>query len=274
MSMATRWTLIGLGTLLLASQTLAVPVLLQDKNSSALIDPTGPLPYGNYSWTVDGVEQLALQWFWYRIGNNPESALHTLPLVGQFSVDTNPFTDVRADSLSVLHRAPGLMEVETVYTLRGGNSGSRQSDLMEGITIRNLSAAPLPITFFQYADFNVQGTPNDDSLYMPYPNTARQNDPVASVSETVVTPTPTHHQVDLAAPLLAMLNDAAPTVLNDLSGPLGPADVAWAFQWDFLIPAGGSVLISKDKQITPEPATMVLIFAGLAGWGLRRRRGV
>jgi len=49
-------------------------VALEDKNSTAQIalDPNLGDPNavaGQFSWVVDGVEQIYQQWFWYRIGD-------------------------------------------------------------------------------------------------------------------------------------------------------------------------------------------------------------
>jgi hypothetical protein len=62
--------------------------------------------------------------------------------------------------------------------------------------------------------------------------------------------------------------------LNDVNGPVGPGDVTWALQWDLIIPAGGSLGISKDKSrhinFVPEPSSLAL--AGLSAVVLAFRR--
>jgi len=63
------------------------------------------------------------------------------------------------------------------------------------------------------------------------------------------------------------LSDAAATDLADLPGPLVGVDASWAFQWDFELPSGQSMLISKDKSVrpSPEPSSIVLCLIGLLG---------
>src|SRR5271165_3106552 len=62
-------------TMALAPQSQA-SVTLTDQNSTVLIDPTSQA--GVYNWTVDGINNLYQQWFWYRIGSTG----------GQSSIDT------------------------------------------------------------------------------------------------------------------------------------------------------------------------------------------
>jgi hypothetical protein len=71
---------------------------------------------------------------------------------------------------------------------------------------------------------------------------------------------------------LDSLNDGLPTTLNGNLGPM-TGEVAWALEWDFTLPAGGSYLISQDKTLTlvPEPVTLALVGLGLAAVFCRRR---
>ena len=55
-----------------------LPITLQDGNTTVTIDPNNPAD-GVNSWTVNGVNQLLQQWFWYRIGNTgPAYSIDTL----------------------------------------------------------------------------------------------------------------------------------------------------------------------------------------------------
>ncbi len=161
------------------------------------------------------------------------------------------------------------MQIETIFTLRGGTDGSGRSDLAEQIVIRNLGTSTLSLSFFQFVDFDLGGDFADDTGEIINGNTVRQSDDDFSISETVVTPQPALFQVDDQSVLSGLLNDDA---IDDLSGQSSyVGDVAWAFQWDITLEAGQTFIISKDKSIVPAPGSLAL----LAGAGLitaRRRR--
>jgi hypothetical protein len=91
------------------------------------------------------------------------------------------------------------------------------------------------------------------------------------LSESVLVPQSSHHEVAYYDTTLYALNDGLPTTLSDLDGPLTDGDLTWAFQWDFSLAPGKTFLISKDKLITPEPATLGVLIA-VGGVLLRRRR--
>jgi hypothetical protein len=232
---------------------------------------------GMSSWTVDGVNQLAKQWFWYRVGaTGGESALNTL------SHTTTTGTFGGAALVESVFTSPGNFSITITYTIKGGTVGSKKSDIAEVISIENLSGSALPIHFFQYSDFDLGGTANNDSGWMANPNTIDQSDLSTALSETVATPGANEYQVGIgtAAGLMASLNDALPTTLSDtpligIANKIGPTNVAWAFQWDFNIAGNDSALISKDKQISPTPdvgSTLALLGAALTGLAFVGRR--
>ena len=245
-------------------------VVLIDDNSRAVFDLTSS--DGMKDWTVDGVDHMQQQWFWYRIGaTGGESSIDTLTL--DFSLTSNTNQDPNDDTLFVSYVGTGL-KIETTYVLRGGTAGSGTADIGESIEIFNTGVNPLEIHFFQYCNFDLYGTQTDASVQITgeNKNTVTQSDMGGYVAETVATPAADHHQVAYYPAILNDLIDVSPTTLSDLSGPLTNGDLAWAFQWDFTIAPGDSVLISKDKMIIPEPATLSLLAAGAILLGFRRRR--
>jgi hypothetical protein len=262
--------MIAAGAMAAAGSTASAQLLLQDLNSSA--DFSLNTQAGQHSWRVDGIEHMFQQWFWTRAdGDQFERSLDALALVGVQVTDTNPFVDPRPDTFDALYRDPRF-DVELNVTLRGGTAGSNRSDLGEQIRITNTTNTFLPFHFFQYVDLDLNNSIADTVVQITGGNTARQADGIFGVSETVVTPMPSHYETNFYPITLGSLNDAGPTVLNDNAGPLGPGDLTWAFQWDFNIAPGQSVLISKDKSIVPAPGSAALLALGGLAAARRRRR--
>jgi len=242
---------------------------LDDRNSSAIIDDGSS--QGVNSWVVDGTENLYQQWFWYRIGDQVgESSLDTLgPPTGV--LHSNFDLDPGMERLALQYTGAGFV-VSISFDLTGGLPGSGASDLAETITIDNLGSSPLDFHFFQYVDLDLVGAPSSDTVQMLNANTVEQRQGLAVVSETVVTPASSHHEVGEYPATLNSLTDGLPTTLSDADGPLGPTDATWAFQWDFTIPGKGTVQISKDKRLAvPEPATLGFLVLSGALTLLRRK---
>lgn len=228
----------------------------------------------NFDWKVDGISQLAQQAFWYRIGATAESSVHTLPIGAQGVTDVN--FDGNSDFLFVRYLGAGFT-VETRYSLDGGTLGSGLSDLGEQISIINTGSVPLDFHFYQYANFNLEGTVGGDVATFTNPNAVQQTKGISELSETVITPIPSHRELGFLPTTLAKLTDAFPTDLSDtpLGVSVGPGDVTWAFQWDFTLPVGGNFQISKDKNIhfIPEPGVVTLLPL-VGGFLMGRRRRV
>ena len=248
--------------ILAAQRSVAGIFTLADDNSVALFNTQ--VPANNFSWTVDGVSQLNTQAFWFRVGNAPEQSVHTLPLGGELATNTN--FDPSPDTLFVRYNGPGF-QIENRYVLDGGSLGSGASDMGEQISITNLTGGPLNFHFFQYADFDLNGTALGDAAVFTNPNTVRQFEPGTELTETVVTPVPAHREIALFPVTLNKLNDGVPSTLSDVppfGAVFGPGNVTWAYQWDFLLQPGDTFQISKDKNLhapdpIPEPGTGVLL---------------
>lgn len=255
-----------------APQLLAGTFTLTDANSSAHFDTGSPI--NNDSWIVDGANQLRSQAFWFRIGDNPEQSVHSLPIFGEIPTNTN--FDPGLDTLFVQYNGSGF-QIQTRYGLQGGTPGSGASDLSEQISIISTSASPLNFHFFQYADFDLRGTPGQDTAVFENANAVRQSQGPIEVSETVFSPPANHREIAFFPTTLNELNDGAPTTLSDITGPIGPGNVTWANQWDFLLQPSATFVISKDKRLSsppvPEPAvsSLLCVAAGLLLAGCRKR---
>jgi hypothetical protein len=239
-------------------------VTLTDMNTVVKVDVGPDSPAGMSSWTVDGQNHLNRQWFWYRVGDaGPERPLETLG---------TPTILCQIDRVLMVSYAGQQLTTEVAYMLTGGTPGSRLSDIAEQIRFVNTGSTSLQMHFWQYSDFDFEGTPEGDTIRING-NTVNQAGESLIVSETVVTPRPSHFEAALFGDTLARLTDGLPTTLNDVAGPL-TGNVTWAYEWDFTLPARGTYIISKDKLIdpVPEPATLVTVSLGLAAVVARLRR--
>jgi hypothetical protein len=261
--------------LAVAASTRAAPVTLTDKNSSATIDPS--LQSGMSNWTVNGVNQLAQQWFWFRVGSTgPESSINTLSLLNATASDTNGNGLNDTLFLSYGNNATAsLYRIDVTYSLQGTNAAG--SSIGETISITNNStSSPLDFHFFQYSHFTLGNVAGAETEALLNPNTVRVVGTGNLFSETVVTRAPDHYELALNPTTINRLNDANPTTLSDGPTTAGPGDATWAFQWDQLLAPGATLTISKDKtlQLVPEPGTLTLISVGLLGGlvFLRKRR--
>ena len=160
---------------------------LSDENSSVSLDPS--TSYNMYTWTVDGTVQLYQQGFWYAIGTAAQQSLDTLaaPTV----------TQLDAATLKVGYVGTGLT-VNIIYALTGGALHSNSSDIGETIKITNTSTAAQSIRFYQYVDFDLNGTPGGDYVAFsktPVAMSVEQYEPGgAVVSETSVIKVPDYYE--------------------------------------------------------------------------------
>ena len=243
---------------------------LTDDNASVVINPGSDQLMTQ--WLVDGSSQLVLQGMYYRVGNvGGESALSTIPLLSQ--------NQLNSSTLQVTY-GNGIVQIETTYTLAGGTPGSGISSISEQVKIINLTGSSLDFHFYQYADFDLAGISSGDTVQIGqnlqgfYNEALQTKGPLATV-DTVLTTGANRAQVGAFPGILNSLNDGSPTTLNNTVGPL-TGDVTWAFQWDRLIAAGGSVILDIDKNLStlpiPEPSSIAFGALGIALLIAKRRR--
>jgi hypothetical protein len=249
---------------------------MTDGNSTVNLTLTGPAA-GMNSWTVDGQNQLSDQWFYFRVGNSGTAAsVGSLPLLSS-PVQPTP------SSLTTTYLSAGQFSLQVVYSLVGGAPGSGTADLSEQIKIQNLSGAPLAFNFFQYANFQLGGPAmaNNQVVQLMTNRKGLYNEALVSsgdiaLSENVdsaISPGANNGEAGLVPNTLNNITGTAGYNLNNVQAS-GPGDTTWALQWTNSIAAGGTLIISKDLNISgvPEPATWSLISLGLAACGLGRCR--
>jgi hypothetical protein len=258
--------LLGLGFAAVTTQAQNTPVNLLDGNSSALVDVNSSM--GMYNWSVSGQNQLNQQWFFYRVGSGAQQSID--------QISPANYTQTNASSLNTVY-GNSSYAVSINYRLKDGGVG--QSDMNEDISIKNNNlTGSINFTFFQYSDFNLNGTPNGDEVYMD--NTeAYQVKGLTAILEGIIEPDADYYEANTTGgptSTLYKLANNSNMQLDDNGYASG--DVTWAFEWDLTIAAGQTVDILKDKQLqvilVPEPSVLALVALGLGAWGVGRRRTI
>jgi hypothetical protein len=252
------------------SESRAQIITMTDHNSVAQVNVSSQA--GMFNWSVESQNQLAQQWFWYRVGNSgPQSSIDT--------ISAPSVTQSTARTLSALY-ANATFSVRIDYALSGGALGSGVSGMNETITINNLTGSALDYHFFQYSDFDLGGTQGGDTVQLGRNNQnlfneAFQSKGGASLTETVDaanTPGANHGEAALFNATLLKLNSGSPVTLSDTAGPI-TGDATWALEWDVSIAPGQSFIISKTKNLTvPEPSSFALLALGAVGCLVKRIR--
>jgi len=250
-----------------------VDLVLTNGNSTVRVDPYSS--EGVYEWTIGKTSHLAQQWFWLRSDlDGLDDREYSLD-----EFDPTPVVSQPLPNVGIITYSDGRLEIEVTYVLVSG-PGLFAADLAEVIKITNLSEEDeVFLDFFQYSDFDLNGTEDDDTVVITGGNRAYQTDggSAATFSETVVSQSPDLSEVALHPDTLDKLEDGHIDDLDGSTGPLGPDDVTWAFQWDNrIIQPEEALTISKDKVLISnpiaEPSAVLLLAGGLLGTYKRRKR--
>lgn len=258
--------LLSVGLLSLPQSTIAAGYLLSDGGSTAYVDADSGA--GMNSWTVSGQNQLQMQWFNYRVGGGFAQPINAI------SSSTLLFNN--ANTL-ITSYANAQFSLTITYVLTGGSFGSGSADILETISVVNLSGAPLDFHLFQYSNFDLLGDGAGDTVEFLGLDSVVQKQGTFGIQEGIIQPPANRGEAAFAGPggTLDKLNTIPGYNLDNNMGPL-TGDVTWAFQWDYTIGVGQSLEVYKDKTlivpVIPEPSTLSLVAIGLGALGCFNRR--
>ena len=230
-------------------------------NSTASINPSSVV--GIDGWTIDGINQLASQWWYYRIGDTQQQPLNAMA--------TAQVTQATPNVLDVLFSG-SQVDVSLRYILTGGTPGSGNSTIAEMVRVRNKTSQPIDFHLFEFTDLNLNDTPGDDNAALLNPTTIGQWDGALITTESAstggMTPVPDRWEIANAFDLFNKLNNAPVADLANMTSPLS-GDVAFAFQWLLEIPAGQTQVLSKSKILKRGGAIGDYVWFDLNGNGIQ-----
>ena len=254
------------------SQSQAQIYSLNNNNSVAQINVGSSA--GIFNWSVDGQNQLAQSWFWYRVGSTPEAPINAIsPAI------INSYVNIPALNKLDITYGNTNYSVSALFQVAGQTAGSGRSSMGQTITVANLSGSSLDFHLFQYSDFDLGGVTGSQSVQYFLNGITGQYYQVVqtfgsrSVTETVNSATPPigHVEAGLFNATLVKLNDGVASTLND-NLAIGPGDATFAYEWDVTLAPGATFQISKILAIVPEPSIAALLGLGTGIVTLYRRR--
>jgi hypothetical protein len=227
-------------------------ITLSNNNSVVQLDPA--TEQGMFSWAVDGTNQVYQQWFWLRQGGSgPQISFDQLgkPLGLAYT----------ATNVSFFYLTPGL-NVNLGYVLEGGPPGTFASHIVESITIKNTSNAPVTLHIFDYADFDLAGVLAGDTVSFPNTNTVLQRGKGMMLTESVQGPAPNYWEASWYSITLDEIQGGAPVTLSDRVINPTPGDQTDAYQWDVILGAGQTFEINLTHDLQPEPVSLGIVREG------------
>jgi len=250
------------------SRAAASVIELRDGSSIVKIDPLSQA--GLFTWSVNGINLLPQQWFWFRTGNTAERSIDAMTLDPDSMMTYTLFGDPGPDTASWRYTSPGLslqMDVSLV-------DANPTRSLSQVLTWTNTSASPLTLTLFQYVNFHLGSGSNQ----IDFNDGASLQTGSGYRAETWVTPFDTRLTGFEAAAVPYTrneLNDATSTSFGQ-SLDSASGDVGAAFEWQAQVPVTGSFQISTIENLTapetPEPSSAALAIGALAAMFYVRRR--
>ena len=266
--------MVGLmGALLVASATRgnAQSYKLSAGDTSLLVDVgVGGADLSN--WTLNGVDELNQQWFYYSIGSGPVESIDTI----------SPFTTTSdsGSSLSGIY-SNSAVKVTTTFSLGGNASGA---ELNTSIAIQNVSGTAETLHLYQFSDFGLGGTSSGQNvqfLETTLPFAMIQTGPGAQLNGSLsATKTGGLASVEEMAGLYNSAQfgltsgDPNAPLFNDSSLSAIGNNVDFAYEFDATSVANLGAITVSELQGVPEPSSVALLAAGSVAVALLRRRGL
>lgn len=229
---------------------------------------------GLSNWTLNGVNQLDQQWFYYNMGGNPVDSIDTISapstpiLGGQVVLGTLVNTNITTTY------ADSALSVKTKYTLGANASGATLSTV---VTLNNLTGSSQTFNFYQFSHFGLGGSSTGQNVHFlgttsPYEVTQTGNGTLLTGTVTALNagvPSPVEEIAGVYDGTQFGLENGNPAPNFTDTSLSATGNVDYAYQFTATLAAGGSLTISEIQSV-PEPSPLALVSCGILALGLIR----
>lgn len=186
---------------------------------------------GGANFTDGTTDHVFRQWWWQQGAGGGAT---TAPAIMSF-----PATQTYVGNTATISWNGAAWQREIMATITGGNG---TASVLQELTVTNTSGAPANVNLYAYVDNDIAGSANDSALAVngnPYHVRVSDGTPYSDFLAVGAD----HFQVQAYNAIATALDAGAAITLNDTGLPFGPGDFTGAFQWDRMIPDGGSVTV-------------------------------
>ena len=248
---------------ILTMQSGAQSYILAARDTSLQVNLDGSSG-GLTDWTIDNVDQLQSQWFYYGIGSSPVAAINTIAPWSTPSITTNLSGSTVTLSETYASVAQSL---NTTYALQSSPVGSAKAGLTIGLTFVNNSGTNEVVNLFQYSHFVLGG---GTGQFITFPGTSF---PYAVNQTNLLSGTYLHGSITSPGNTVGLvagvyngtefgLPSGSPVAFDDSSLSAGTNNVDFGYDFSATLAPNQSITVSELLTVVPEPSSMALFSVG------------
>lgn len=237
-----------------------------DANISGASIRTGTGGGASAIFTSQGsANQLFQQWMWFRVNGVDTREFALSALTGKV---------VSGNHMTLSYNETEGFTADVDYTITNQGSGTL---LTKTVFITNVltSGGQLNMSFFDYFDFDLNSTGNDDTATIASNNPALRvliGDAGGPMGAEYRAIDGVNYQVGAFSGVRTLLTNTGIDNFNSTGAPFGPADFSAGNQWSFVLNPGQQIAIQTSMLLTPVPEPATLAALGLGAMALIRRR--